>query len=398
MGYNRHSVLAMVCHICTDINQGALPALLPTLVAHKGLSYTAAAGLIFASNALSTVVQPLFGYLGDKCAFPWLMGVGAFLACAGVALVGVLDGYWALFAAVMLCGLGVALFHPEGGRTAHMAAGARKGAGVALFSVGGNVGFALGPVLMAGALWLWGIKGTLFFLVPGLVALGWVCAALPGLRALALEARQAVRAGAGGGASDDWRAFSLVAACVSTRSMVQYGMTTFIPLYFVAVLQTEATTASLALAVFSLSSALATLLGGQWADSRGFVRVIRGCFTCLVPLTLLFPLLGHPAAALLCLVGVGAALAAPQGVAIALGQSFVPNHVGTASGITLGLAVSVGGMVAPGIGWVGDAWGLVAAMYAVAGLAVVTWGIAMLLPHRPHQRRQSAPPRQGGGG
>lgn len=66
---------------------------------------------------------------------------------------------------------------------------------------------------------------------------------------------------------------------------------------------------------------------------------------------------------------------------IALGQKFLPNHIGTSSGIMLGLAVSVGGMVAPGIGWVGDNYGLEQAMWVVAGFAALTMVLAFLIPN-----------------
>lgn len=80
--------LCMTGHICADINQGALSATLPFLVMYDGYSYTAVAGLIFAANIASAVIQPLFGAIGDHRACPWFMALGVFLAGLGMCGIG----------------------------------------------------------------------------------------------------------------------------------------------------------------------------------------------------------------------------------------------------------------------------------------------------------------------
>ena len=106
----------MIAHLCDDLNQGALVAVIPFLVLHNGYSYAEVTALLLASNAASAVIQPLFGWLGDKKPRPWLMALGIFLAGIGMAGVGVLPNYPLIMASAMLSGIGVAMFHPEGGR------------------------------------------------------------------------------------------------------------------------------------------------------------------------------------------------------------------------------------------------------------------------------------------
>lgn len=380
MRYNRYSVLAMLGHVCTDINQGALPALLPFLVLHQGMSYTSAAGLVFAANSMSSFIQPLFGYLGDKVSWPWLMGLGIFLAGSALALVGFLDSYWAIFTAVAVSGIGVALFHPEGGRMANLAAGKNKGAGIALFAVGGNIGFALGPVIASVALTQWGTKGTAILLIPATLMAVVLLLSVKGLKQIANESPYRKMANKHAESKDDWQAFFKVSACITCRSIVHYGLITFIPLYFTAILLLPSAPASRTLTLFSLCAAVATLFGGQAADRFGFTRIIRIGYTLLVPLILAFPLTGNLYLALLLLIPMAIAVSAPQGATIALGQKFLPNHIGTSSGIMLGLAVSIGGMVAPGIGWIGDHYGLTIAMYVIGAFAVLTMCLAFLIP------------------
>ncbi len=89
---NRTVLLLSVGHLVTDINQGALPALLPFLISEYHLSYAAAGFLIFACNIASTVVQPLFGHLADRYASPWLLPAG--IVCAGRGTGGDRSGTW----------------------------------------------------------------------------------------------------------------------------------------------------------------------------------------------------------------------------------------------------------------------------------------------------------------
>ena len=72
-------------HFLIDFCQGVVPALVPFLVIERHFSYTAAAGLVFAISATSSVVQPLFGQLADRLALPWLLPASVFLA--GAALI-----------------------------------------------------------------------------------------------------------------------------------------------------------------------------------------------------------------------------------------------------------------------------------------------------------------------
>ena len=71
-------------HMCIDLCQGAVPALLPFLAVQRGYSYAALGALLLFSTVGSSIVQPLFGILSDRVARPWLMPGG--LATAGIGL------------------------------------------------------------------------------------------------------------------------------------------------------------------------------------------------------------------------------------------------------------------------------------------------------------------------
>src|ERR687886_1797967 len=166
-GVNKRAMAALSAgHLFTDVNQGAVAALVPFLVAERGLSLAAAGMLVLAATFSSSIVQPLFGHFSDRRPFAALMPLGVMLGGLGIALVGVAPNYPLILLCVLLSGLGVAAFHPESARFANYVSGSRRARGMSFFSVGGNVGFALGPVISTPLVLSFGLPGTLFLVLP----------------------------------------------------------------------------------------------------------------------------------------------------------------------------------------------------------------------------------------
>lgn len=129
----KNILLVSLSHLACDVNGGTLPALLPFLISDYGFSYSAAASLMLAYSSLSSIIQPLFGFLSDRISKPWFIPAGILLAGLGMSSVGFLQSYWAIFAAVALSGTGAALFHPEGARFASKVSGSAQGTGLSIF-------------------------------------------------------------------------------------------------------------------------------------------------------------------------------------------------------------------------------------------------------------------------
>jgi FSR family fosmidomycin resistance protein-like MFS transporter len=358
-------------HFFTDVNQGALPAILPFLIAEHNLSYASAATLVLAANLVSSVIQPLIGHLADKKPMPWLMPAGVFCAGLGMATTGFIDSYWLLFLAVAVSGIGVAAFHPEAARLANFVSGEKKGTGLSIFGVGGNAGIAAGPVFTTAALLLWGLKGTLVLLVPVTLMAAFLTLALEPLRQFhPAPAKKGPAAGAAA-APDEWGAFARLTVVIFGRSTIFYGLTTFIPLYWINILHQSKAAGGTALSILLFTGAVGTLIGGRLADKYGYRQVVRAGFTALVPMMFLFLAAGDVAVATLLLIPLGFCLYIPFSPTIVLGQKYLPNRMGLASGVTIGLAVSIGGVTAPLLGWIADGYGLGATFAALAAVPVI---------------------------
>src|SRR5262245_47738762 len=84
--------LLSVGHFVVDLNQGALPALLPFLKGAHQLSYSAVATIVLAANVASSIVQPLFGYFADRASRRWMLPVSVLLTGGGFGLMGLAAG------------------------------------------------------------------------------------------------------------------------------------------------------------------------------------------------------------------------------------------------------------------------------------------------------------------
>ena len=153
-------------HMATDFANGSLPALLPFLVERFSLNYVLAATLMLSSTVSSSVIQPLFGLWSDRKGAMWLLPAGVALAGIGIALAADAPSYWLVAALVVVSGIGVAAYHPEGSKFAAFVSGNRRASGMALFSIGGNIGYALGPIVATPLVIAFGLRGGLLLAIP----------------------------------------------------------------------------------------------------------------------------------------------------------------------------------------------------------------------------------------
>jgi FSR family fosmidomycin resistance protein-like MFS transporter len=372
-------------HMMVDSCQGAVPALLPFLVSQRGYSYAAASGLVLAATVSSSVIQPFFGHFSDRRSLAWLLAVGPVVGAVGIALVGITQTYLMTFLAVVLSGIGVAAYHPEASRFANYVSGAKRASGMSLFSLGGNIGFALGPVLITPLVLGFGLSGTLFMAIPGTLVSLVVLSNLSHL--IAFRPAKATDPQNIGSPDDDWSGFVRLAGVIAFRTFVYFGLLTFVPLYYTGALDASKAAANTALTLMLVGGAVGTLFGGPLADRFGRRAVLFGSMSVLPPLILLFHALNPPASTIE-IFFVGAAIIATFSVTVVMGQEYLPGRIGTASGVTLGLSIGLGGLGAPVLGVVADKWGLNATLYVLALLPLGGLLLTFTLP--PARSRRSA--------
>ena len=168
---------------------------------------------------------------------------------------------------------------------------------------------------------------------------------------------------------DDLRAMSLLAVVIGLRSVAWFGLLTFVPLWIVANGGTEGE-GGRELALMLVSGAVGTLVLGPVADRVGLRRTLLVTQTALPLLIVVFVAVGGVVGTL-ALMLVGLCVVGTFGVTMVLSQLYLPRHVGMASGLTVGLAMGLGGIAAVALGAVADAIDLQTALYVAAAAPAI---------------------------
>lgn len=371
----RGVVLISTAHLVNDLYQGVVPAMLPFFAAERHYSYAALAGLTLAATLISSIAQPVFGLIGDRRPLRWMIMAGIALAAAGIALTGWTTSYALTWIFIALSGLGIAAFHPEGSRAARQAAGNSNKA-MSLFALGGNGGYALGSLVATPVFLTLGVSGAPLLALPAAVM---VAVLIRHLGPVLEGERGAPAARAMPTGVDRWWAFTGLIAVIVIRSTMFLAMTSFLGLFFVRHLGTSEGASGAVLTTFLVAGAAGTLLGGWIADRWDRLVSIRIGFAASVPA--LAGLLVSPnlVIAIGCVIALGIALYLPFSVIIMLGQDYLPNRIGTASGVTVGLPMTIGGLFAPLVGTLADNTSLTVALASLLVLPLVAIAITTFL-------------------
>ena len=306
--------------------------------------------------------------------------LGLILAAIGVGLTGVVSSYPAVFALLLVSGFGVAMFHPPAGRDARVAA-ENSATAMSLFAAGGSVGFFLAPALATPLLDAMGLGALVLFIPPAV------------LMAFVLSNHQ--RRIAAGTAStarptgvDRPRMFGLLIAVEVARSCISFGINTFVALYWIKELGASSALGGTALTLGLAGGICGTLLGGRIADRIGLTRTVQLGNLLLLPAFALLLLVRDPILALPCIVLLGLTMNIPLAVLVKLGQDYLPSRPGTAAGVTLGLAMSAGGLFQPVLGVIADHHGPQGAVLMLALMPLLA--IALSAGLRPAQIQPSS--------
>ncbi len=351
----------------------------------RGYGYVEAGAFAVTASLASALFQPLLGAHGDRGEAHWLLPAGLLVAAAGIGAVGFTTGFGLTLLAVTVCSAGVAAYHPEGARWARRAAASeRVTSDMSVFSLGGGVGYGLGPLVVAAALAPLGLHGTPVVAVVPIAAAIVVVVVLRRFREQPLEEHLVHHTTEALGC--EWRPFTLLAAHFFVASGVAVGLLTFLPLFLLEARATSPAASNVMTSVLLVAGAVGTLLGGIAADRLGRRFVLIVPQLVLVPAIALLPSLSY-ALMVPVMVVIGLALNANLSTVLVLAQEYLPTRMGLATGLTIGVAGGAAGLIVLALGLLGDSAGPSAVLYALAALPLVVAALALRLP-----RPAAAPP------
>ncbi|HZD75484.1 MAG TPA: MFS transporter [Acidobacteriaceae bacterium] len=360
------TILAAIsaCHLLNDLIQATIPSLYPLFQHIFGLSLGQIGMITFTYQLTASLFQPFVGMATDKKPMPYSLALGMSFSLCGLVLMAWAPSYGWLLAAGSLVGLGSSVFHPESSRVARLASGGQHGLAQSLFQLGGNMGSALGPLLV---LWLVlsargahaGQHRIAWFSVAALVAIA-ILLAIGGWY------KAQVRAGASGNKKvEEERPHAQLPRGKMTRAMVvlmtlvfsKYfylaSITSYYTFYLIQRFRVTLHQSEMYLFIFLGAVALGTILGGPIGDRYGRRLVIWVSIVGVLPFTLLLPYANLEWTAILSFV-IGTVLSSAFSAILVYAQELVPGRVGMISGLFFGLAFGMGGVGAALLGKLAD--------------------------------------------
>lgn len=364
-------------HLVVDFYPPFLAALLPLLIERLKLSLTLASLLASILMFSASLTQPLFGILSDRIGGKNLMLWGPIMAAVGMSFIGLLPSYTSLITFLVLGGLGVACFHPQAAALAGHFSGPRKGLGVSLFMLGGNVGYALGPMIIVAIVIGLGLTRSYVALLPAVIFVLLLVGYLP-KSALPMPATRVEAPEENAVRLEDLAPFSVLWLVVWLRSTAILSLGTFLP--------TLQTMRGLSLAaggssftVFMICGALGGLVGGSFSDRLGRKRMVLLSFLLVIPAFYGF-LHVPPRWSFISLAILGFSLFLGEAPCIVMAQETVPGRGGTMSGLIMGFAWGMAGLGVLCTGVLADNFGMEKAMGFLLYLPITALVLAFFLP------------------
>lgn len=369
-------------HFSVDMLAGAMPIAVGLYLKDAlGLNLIQIGLLLGAYQMTSSLTQPIFGYLSDRYGGRWFAVGGLIWLAVLQGLVGFMPTFESAVVISTLAGLGSAAFHPQGASGANIAAGEQKSAGIAMFMLGGNGGFAVGPILAAVVLGWMGVRGTAVLGLIGLLIAPFLYFLTGRAQKQGNVKKQA-----------SWKielnpmftttAVVALILVMSLRAMSQQSFSSFTPQFFVDIAGFSKAQASALSSLMLFVLAFGTLVGGVLADRIGGVKVMAVSMLVSAPLMAAMFLLGDWRAFWIApFLGFASGAAWPPMLVMA--QSLFPKNAGVGSGVALGFVFAMGGIGLQITGWLAEPQhlGLLTSMLILSVVPLITAVMVMWLPN-----------------
>lgn len=359
-----------IFHCINDFGQGSLAALIPFFIANFGLNYYQSASIIFCNTIVASVAQPILGYVADRWRVPWFIPVGFSITLVSISAIALATSYEMILALSLLAGVGAALFHPEAALLVNRMQSNELGNAMGRFAVGGSAGFALGP-LLAGGVYVFGGQFLWLFTAIALIGVLLYVYAFTGSAATDVIGESKSSAKSTNTGANDWVSFGKLFFVIASRSILFSVLSIFIPILYITVINGEASASSLALTMYFAMGAVLTYMGGALSDKLGFLKTVRLGNLIFLPSVLVFIFVPNIWGFFGAMIPMAFGVFSQYGPITVLGQKYLAKNAGFASGITLGLGITLGGLVAPYVGHIADIYDVQTALMTLIPVGAV---------------------------
>ncbi len=375
-------------HLVTDIYSPVLPAIMPLLIAQEGYTYFLAGLIITVYNLTSSFMQPLVGWAYDTRGIAIPISISVLMSAIFISVIGVVTDYTLVLVCVAIAALGHAFFHPSAlGTVSRLTQDASRGRITSYFVVGGNLGFAIGPICAGALVGFFGLPGLVFLAIPGIIMAAVLRAVLPPPVSRPGHAATPKLPATG---KTPMRPVAILVAASALRAWAIFASVAYLPT-FLTTRGFDLVTANLLVSGMLIAGVIGQVVGGTISDRYGRKEYTIFGLIAAIPLFYIF-LVTDGVLSLAVLMVFGFTLWSTFSVTVAMGHELMPRSVGLISGLMLGLAVGAGGMGVAATGYIADAMTLSAGLFTIPLPVIAAVLLFLAVPYPWKVLRRSARP------
>jgi FSR family fosmidomycin resistance protein-like MFS transporter len=365
-----------VAHGTNDAFFAIVPAIQPILMENLSLSNTQA-GFFTLFLQLPSLSQPWIGHRADRRNLRWLLILAPTVSAIFITITGFAPSYGWLALLMIAAGFSTAGFHSIAPVIAAARSGRKLGRGMGLFMVGGELGYAIGPLLAVSITAAMGLAG-----LPWLIVAGLACSILLYLRFRNLDTvvgRQSTAAVPMRTVLLGMRRLMLpIMGYIFLTAFLNANLINFLPTF----LTSEGYSLVVAGAAFSLVQVTGTIgvLASSWLSDQVGQKAIVIVASVAVPTFSLLFLYAPPAWQLPMLAGAGLLAFSANPAFLALVQKQFRQERSMANGVYMAAGFVIRSLVVVLVGVLFDRFGMRPVFIASAWLAFLALPLVFLLP------------------
>ena len=343
-------------HLLNDLIQAIIPSVYPILKQNYGLTFSQIGLITFAFQFSASILQPFVGYYTDKYPKPFSQVYGMVFSLAGIVSLSFADNFYWIIVSVVLIGTGSAIFHPESARISNLASGGRRGLAQSIFQVGGNLGTALAPLLVALIVVPNSQKHILWFVVAAVIALGIISKIAFWYRDHLIFRKHKnmpfVDFHNLSKVKVKW-AIAILLIVIFSKFFYSASLSTYYTFYVIDKFGLSIQQAQFHMFIYLIAYALGTILGGPLGDKFGRKYIIWFSVFGATPFALLLPYANLFYTDFLMII-IGIIISSAFPAIIVYAQELLPRKLGMISGLFYGFAFGMGALGSALLGILAD--------------------------------------------
>lgn len=369
-------------HLLNDLIQAIIPAVYPILKQNYNLSFSQIGLITFSFQFTASILQPIVGYYTDKYPKPFSQIYGMLFSMLGIILLSFAHQYYVILIAVALIGVGSSVFHPEASRISFIASGGKRGLAQSIFQVGGNLGTALGPLLVGLIVVPNSQRYVIYFVIAAVIALAVLSKIAFWYKKQVLNRVLSKSSGITYHIltqSQINKTIALLLFIIFSKYFYSAGLSSYYTFYLIDKFNLTIQQTQFHLFLYLFAYALGTLLGGPLGDRIGRRLVIWISVLGAAPFALLLPYANLFYTDIL-MVTIGIIISSAFPAILVYAQELLPKKLGMVSGLFYGFAFGMAGIGSAILGTLADATSITY-VYKICSFLPLFGVFCYFLPH-----------------